>query len=145
MNKIIIILSVFFCVSLIAFTEADNEKRTLELKIDGFQNNLGKARIALDNSEEGYNSRGESLRGVKEKIVNRNCTVFFEDLPYGEYAIKVFHDKNDNQKLDKNLLGIPKEAYGFSNNARGTFGPPAFEKAKFLFTKKNKVHKITVK
>ena len=24
-------------------------------------------------------------------------------------------------------MKVPKEGYGFSNNARGSFGPPAFE------------------
>lgn len=51
------------------------------------------------------------------------------DLPKGSYAISIYHDKNENGELDSNLLKIPKEPYGFSNNARGTFGPPSFEKA----------------
>ncbi|MFC1645760.1 DUF2141 domain-containing protein [Candidatus Omnitrophota bacterium] len=144
-KKVAIILSVVFCVFSFAFADADSEKGTLELRIDGFGNNLGKARVALDNSEESYKSRKKAWRSAKEKIANRNCTVFFKGLPYGEYAIKVFHDKNDNKKLDTNFLGIPNEAFGFSNNARGTFGPPAFEKAKFLFSKKNRIHRITVK
>jgi uncharacterized protein (DUF2141 family) len=32
---------------------------------------------------------------------------------------------------DKNFFGIPQEGYGFSNNARGSMGPPAFDKAAF--------------
>lgn len=52
------------------------------------------------------------------------------DLPQGDYAITVFQDLNDNQRLDTRLMGIPKEPYGFSNNAMGMFGPPSFEKAK---------------
>ena len=43
-----------------------------------------------------------------------------------KYAIAVYHEVNGNGKLDKNFLGIPTEGYGFSNNARGTFGPPNF-------------------
>lgn len=49
----------------------------------------------------------------------------------GTYAIKVFHDVNDNGKLDTNWLGIPTEPYGFSNDAMGMFGPPSFEQASF--------------
>ena len=46
-------------------------------------------------------------------------------LPEGNYAIAAFHDENGNKKLDRNFAGLPKEKYGFSNNVRGTFSPPA--------------------
>jgi uncharacterized protein (DUF2141 family) len=57
----------------------------------------------------------------------------FEKIPPGIYAISAFHDKNNNGKLDTNLLSMPIEDYGASNNARATFGPPSFEDAKFAF------------
>jgi uncharacterized protein (DUF2141 family) len=57
----------------------------------------------------------------------------FEKIPPGVYGLSAFHDKNKNGKLDTNLLGIPSEDYGASNNARGTFGPPSFEDAKFAY------------
>jgi uncharacterized protein (DUF2141 family) len=57
----------------------------------------------------------------------------FEKIPPGVYALSAFHDKNNNGKLDTNLLSIPTEDYGASNNARGTFGPPSFEDAKFAY------------
>ncbi len=55
----------------------------------------------------------------------------FDNLPVGTYAIAIFHDSNNNKKLDKNWVGIPKEGYGFSNNVFGTFGPPSFQEASF--------------
>lgn len=51
----------------------------------------------------------------------------------GVYAVSCFHDVNGNGKLDKNLLGIPTEPYGFSNNARPTFRAPTWEEARFDF------------
>ena len=62
----------------------------------------------------------------------------FEDLPPGTYGISAFHDKNDNQKLDTNLIGVPVEDYGASNNARGVFGPPKFDDARFEYQKGTK-------
>lgn len=53
------------------------------------------------------------------------------DLDEGTYAVSVFHDMNLNGVLDKNLLGVPAEPYGFSNNARGWMGPPKFADAAF--------------
>lgn len=45
------------------------------------------------------------------------------------FAIAAYHDKNDNEELDRNALGIPTERYGFSNSARGRLGPPGFDEA----------------
>lgn len=54
-----------------------------------------------------------------------------ENIPAGEYAIAIFHDENSNNKID----GFPPtEGYAFSNDARGTFGPPSWKKAKFAVT-----------
>ena len=53
------------------------------------------------------------------------------ELPDGIYAIGLYVDSNKNEKLDTNFFGIPKEQFGFSNNAKGRFGPPSFESASF--------------
>ena len=66
------------------------------------------------------------------------------EIPDGEYAIAFFIDANGNKKLDKNFLGIPKEQYGFSNNAMGTLSAPSFEQAKFKVTG-NTVQNIKLK
>ena len=57
--------------------------------------------------------------------------ISIEDVPPGTYAAQAFHDENDNGKLDRNLLGLPKEAMGFSNDAPMRMGPPGFETAAF--------------
>lgn len=54
----------------------------------------------------------------------------FKDLPPGDYAVAVFLDANRNGKLDRNGFGIPTEDHAFSNNARGTMGPPSFEQTR---------------
>ena len=52
-------------------------------------------------------------------------------LPGGTYAVQAFHDVNGNGDMDSNFVGMPKEPWGFSNNARGNFGPPKFADTKF--------------
>lgn len=60
--------------------------------------------------------------------ISENWVIYtFEGLKAGIYAISIFHDENDNGKLDTNFIGIPTEPYGFSNNAKGMFGPPDFK------------------
>lgn len=54
-------------------------------------------------------------------------------LPEGKYALSAFLDENDDGELSTNFFGVPDEPFGFSNNARGSFGPPDFEQAAFLF------------
>ena len=60
--------------------------------------------------------------------------VVFENIPDGEFAISLYHDENNNGKLDTGWFGIPKEGYGCSNDAKGNMGPPKYEDAKFQLT-----------
>ena len=54
----------------------------------------------------------------------------FGHVPDGRYAIALFHDENGNGRLDKRLM-MPREGYGFSQNAPVRFGPPSFARASF--------------
>ncbi|MFC5479923.1 DUF2141 domain-containing protein [Massilia suwonensis] len=56
-------------------------------------------------------------------------TVLVKDVPPGTWAVLAYQDENGNNELDRNLIGIPSENYGFSRDARGKFGPPSFEDA----------------
>jgi uncharacterized protein (DUF2141 family) len=50
-------------------------------------------------------------------------------VPKGTWAVLVYQDENGNGELDRNLIGIPKENYGFSRDAASKFGPPGFDEA----------------
>ncbi len=115
----------------------------LIITISGFENSNGIAKVAVADSRENY-SQETPFKGYNFKIVN-NKVVETLSLPYGEYAVKVFHDENSNGELDKRLFGIPAEAYGFSNDARGTIGPPEYEKASFKLDSPRKELFITIK
>lgn len=56
-------------------------------------------------------------------------TVVVKDVPAGTWAVLAYQDENGNNELDRNFIGMPKEPYGFSRDARGKFGPPGFEDA----------------
>lgn len=68
---------------------------------------------------------------IKVRASQARCD--FEDIPPGTYALAVIHDENMNGVLDTNALGIPREGYGFSNDARAWFGPPSFADASFHY------------
>ena len=65
------------------------------------------------------------------KVEAKETTAVFVDVPKGDYAVTIFHDKNNDGKLNTNFIGIPKEPYGFSNNPLAMFGPPSYEKCLF--------------
>ena len=82
-----------------------------------------------DNGEKGGAAKG-IIDGVIEDVNTGVATYTFE-LPKGIYAIGIFVDANYNNKMDRNFFGVPKEQYGFSNDAKGSFGPPSFKDASF--------------
>ena len=82
-----------------------------------------------DNGEKGGAANG-IIEGVIEDVKTGSATYQFT-LPAGTYAIGIFVDANYNNEMDRNFFGVPKEQYGFSNNAKGSFGPPSFKDASF--------------
>ena len=104
----------------------------LIVDISGFPSSDGFVMVALNNSEESYKG-GEAAAIAKTKtmVVDQKAQVVFTSLPYGWYGISLYHDENSNGEMDKNAMGIPKEAYGFSNNAKGFFGKPNYKKVMF--------------
>lgn len=76
--------------------------------------------------------RGEgAVRTALIPRTGRITTTTLGDLPAGRYAVAVFHDTDGNGRLSTWPIGLPKEAYGFSRDARGRFGPPGFDAAAF--------------
>ena len=117
---------------------------TLDVEIQGISEG-GVLHLAIYSSKEAFESdRGDKPAlqagieaGVVEKIDKGTYKGSFE-IPPGTYAIGVYVDENENEKLDTNFLGIPKEQFGFSNNAKA-FGIPKFEAASFVVDTYTKV------
>ena len=118
---------------------------SLKVVLTGFRNNKRHASVTLFNNERAFpKSPEKSLRTVYVTVNNNKAMAVFENLQPGEYAISVYHDENNNQNMDTNFLGIPKEGVGASNNAKGHFGPPEYKDAKFYYNGNNQVIKITI-
>jgi uncharacterized protein (DUF2141 family) len=108
----------------------------LIVKVQGVESQEGQVFVALFDSEQNF--LGKSLLGSSKPIDGNTLTFTFSEVKEGTYAISIFHDVNSNKKLDSNFMGIPSEPYGFSNNAKGMFGPPKFEECKFEIIGSNK-------
>ncbi len=111
------------------------ENHTLTISIQKINSEKGKMMFAIYDSEKNYMNEKKAFATQIANIKNGKATIQFNQLKTGKYAFVYFHDKNNDNKLNTNLLGIPTEKYGFSNKASGTFGPPAFQKSSFLINK----------
>jgi uncharacterized protein (DUF2141 family) len=123
--------------------KAPSGKCNLKVIISKMQSDKGQVAICLFNKADGFPS-GKALECQLAKAKTNYTEYTFTNLETGTYAVSLFHDANDNKKLDKNWLGIPKEGIGASNNARGTFGPPKFDDAKFILDKPDQAITISL-
>ena len=105
---------------LLAFC-ALNAQANLEISIHDLKDDRGNILLELLDSNE------ETLKAIVQKIDTLPFYVSINNLQPGTYAVKFFHDSNSNGQLDMNWMGIPKEGFGFSNNAYGMFMPKKFE------------------
>lgn len=91
-----------------------------------------------------FNEQGDVIANIIQPMEDKEVQTYtFKNLKAGKYALRVFHDKNNNGKLDTSFLGIPKERFGFSNNVMGKLGPPSFEDQLFELNA-NSTHQINL-
>lgn len=103
----------------------------LQVKVENIAVQEGRLMLALFDSESAWKGEGKPRAGrTGEPDGSAELEFSFDDLPPGRYAIRVMHDENGNGKLDTNLLGIPKEGYGASNNPQ-VMRAPHFDEAAF--------------
>jgi len=107
----------------------------LILNVTNVKNDQGLVRVLLFKGETGFpDDEVKAFKSASVKIKDGKAVIDFGAIPVGTYAISVFHDSQNTGKLRTNAFGIPRDGYGFSNDAMGTFGPPSFEKAAFKVT-----------
>lgn len=119
----------------------------LLVAIEGLSNDSGLIRVALFDRKECFSDKryhiSGAIRSASLPIRGKAGLWRLDNLPYGDYAIRTFHDEDESGQFKVNRFGIPKYEYGFSNDAKALFGPPPFQKAKFSF-RGNKTITITM-
>jgi len=116
--------------ALLLLMSANADAAELQVRVTGLTSSAGAVTVSV------YSSPAEfpAGRALVELVATRQddaAVVTFSNLPPGNYAVAAYQDENGNGKLDKNMLGKPKERTGFSRGAVGTMGPPAFKNAQF--------------
>lgn len=104
----------------------------VHINISGIRSNKGMIRIGIFKNQTQFDeevafesyacSKSSQVNGVVQKRLY---------LPPGTYAISVLDDEIDNEKMDYNFFGIPKEGFGFSDYYHTGFSKPHFDQFKF--------------
>jgi uncharacterized protein (DUF2141 family) len=131
--------AVLIFASLPALVFAQSPTSVIHVKILNIRNSTGTIACALFGSPEGFPKDflqfATNIMIIKIRETQASC--YFVDIPPGKYAMAVIHDENMNGKLDTNWIGVPKEGFGFSNNAEALLSAPSFSAASFLYDGQN--------
>ncbi len=133
--RCVVLFAVLVFMNLPAMAFAQSSCPGIHVKVLNIRNSTGTVDCALFDSPDGFpiEALRSAMNAMVIKIRKTEARCDFEDIPPGTYALAVIHDENMNGKLDTNWIGIPKEGYGFSNDAKGMFGAPSFSAARFQY------------
>lgn len=115
------------------------EKTNLVLDIDNIEEAKGYVWVGVYDSQKSFLQKDAALAIIGEEVKETGrIRMEVKDIPYGTYAVALFHDVNSNGKLDQGMFGIPKEPYVFSKPLKSKWRAPTFEDVKFNFSTANK-------
>lgn len=101
----------------------------LTVRVVGAASEEGWIAVAVYGSPESFADRRDPVAAARLAIAGGAASWRSPSLPPGRYAVAAYHDADGDGELDRSAVGVPTEPYGFSNDARGRFGPPSFDDA----------------
>jgi uncharacterized protein (DUF2141 family) len=128
--KVISSFLFFVSLSLNALVSEPVSTGEIHLNVEGIKKLEGNIGVLVFNKEQGFPLEPEyAILDLEVKVTSNVMKINLGKLPYGNYAIALIQDINSNKMFDKNIIGIPKEPFGFSNNKSILFGLPNFNEA----------------
>lgn len=109
------------------------ESGPLLVEIVGMRDSAGTIRASLYNEPDSFRKEERAFMRVAQPAKTGSATLIFRDVPPGRYAIMLYHDENDDGKLNLRFGMFPTEGYALSNNPK-VVGPPRFSDSAFDFT-----------
>ncbi|NAS32881.1 DUF2141 domain-containing protein [Flavobacteriaceae bacterium R38] len=124
------LITLFSLLIITSLATAQENKKGIDITVvvENIKSNEGKVLFSLHTSETFM--KGAGIQNTASNIEDGKVKITFTNVPEGTYAVMVLHDANDNNRMDFEPNGMPKESYGISNNDM-SFGPPQFDAAKF--------------
>jgi uncharacterized protein (DUF2141 family) len=119
----------FFLSALLAAT-AGAQAAELTVVLQDVRAQTGLIKVALVDSQAGWDGKAAPVQATGAPPSGEQATFVFKDLKPGAYAVLITHDENGNGQLDTNMMGMPVEGYGFSNNPR-VMRKPTWDEARF--------------
>jgi len=110
------------------------EAETLTIVVTDIANDKGSIMIQVMNSPAQFTGEEASVMSLIRRAQAGEIVFTTTALPVGDYAVRILHDVNGNGEMDSNFVGMPKEPWAMSNNAKGNFGPPSWEDARFALS-----------
>lgn len=96
----------------------------LTVAVSNVPDHVGMIRVAVCKKDEFLKPHCAVVG--KAPAVAGTVSVSFQDVPAGIYAVQTYQDRNDDGRLNKSFLGMPREPIGFSRDPKLRFGPPSF-------------------
>jgi uncharacterized protein (DUF2141 family) len=121
------------------------ETASVTVVVSSLVSTTAAVKLYFYNTREGFLKSGKWAFSKAVKPGGKSEFSIPVDLPKGEWAVAITQDMNNNDKIDKNMLGIPTEPYAFSNNIRPTLAAPNFDECKFVVDGPGKVISIVLK
>lgn len=103
-----------------------SQSHSLTIKLSPIQSQKGFIELSLYDKPSNFPKVGKTFKMVRIKPIGKQLTYTFKGLKPGKYAVCTYHDENQNNVCDKNMFGIPTEAYAFSRNYRPVLSTPTF-------------------
>ncbi|GAA3986326.1 DUF2141 domain-containing protein [Hymenobacter antarcticus] len=121
------------------------ETASVTVKVSALASTSSTVKLYFYNTRAGFLKSGKWAFSKSVKPEGKREITLPVELPKGEWAVAITQDMNNNDKVDKNFLGIPTEPYAFSNNIRPTVAAPDFNECKFMVDGPGRVVSIVLK
>ncbi len=106
--------------------------KPIHVHIHGIRNAHGTVKAVLYGPDPNdFLIKGKKTDKEREPAREGSMTLCVAAPVFGNYAVVVYHDENDNHKFDRNWIGLPSEGFGVSNNPSLFFAAPKFEESSF--------------
>ncbi|MBT8058354.1 MAG: DUF2141 domain-containing protein [Gammaproteobacteria bacterium] len=115
---------------LLPLEASSEETANLTVRVQGVTPGQGEVEVTLFSDEESWMENAAHV--LREPVGDEAWVdVLVPRLAPGDYAASVYYDQDGDGELDSGMFRIPKEPVGFSNDARGKFGPAKWDAARF--------------
>ena len=138
-------LPFFIIVCFFFFISSTDSSGSLTIQIENINKSKGVIWIGIYDSADDFLIKERSI--LKKITINHTGTakIMIPKLPYGEYAIALFHDINENGEMDSDFWGIPTEPFAFSGHIESKWRVPHYNEVKFYFWQRNNALKLKLK